>query len=281
MKFDFPQVDLPSEIVAWTDVTEDILNIYKQSCRLKAGIFAVCIEGNMKASINLIDYEIKENDLITLLPGSIIQFRERTEKVRLGFIGFSSHCISRINLIKSLMDVFQNINENPVLSLEEDIASYFKDYFSLLSRVTFNERLTIPPEIADTSLASLLASIRLLYKTRPGSTRSSSRKEDICKELVQAVIQNYTTERRAQFYANTLGISLQHLSTTVKQVTGKNVLDIIAYIVIMDAKAKLKSSSMTIQEIAFSLNFPSASFFGKYFRRYVEMTPLEYRNQKL
>lgn len=36
MKFDFPQVDLPCEILAWNDVTEDILNIYKQSCRLKA-----------------------------------------------------------------------------------------------------------------------------------------------------------------------------------------------------------------------------------------------------
>ena len=80
MKFDFPQVDLPCEILAWNDVTEDILNIYKQSCRLKAGIFAICTEGKMTATINLIDYEIKPNDLITLLPGTIIQFRERTEK---------------------------------------------------------------------------------------------------------------------------------------------------------------------------------------------------------
>lgn len=36
MKFDFPQVDLPCEILAWNDVTEDILNIYKQSCRLES-----------------------------------------------------------------------------------------------------------------------------------------------------------------------------------------------------------------------------------------------------
>lgn len=281
MKFDFPQVDLPSEIVAWTDVTEDILNIYKQSCRLKAGIFAICIEGNMKASINLIDYEIKPNDLLTLLPGTIIQFRERTEKVRLGFIGFSSDCISRVNLIKLLMDVYHKITELPILSLQEEIAGYYKDYFSLIARVTCNERLTLPPEIAETSLSFVLASIRMMYNAYPANPHTNSRKEEICKELVQEVIHNYTTERRAQFYADKLGISLQHLSTTVKQVTGKNVLDIIAYIVIMDAKAKLKSSSMTIQEIAFSLNFPSASFFGKYFRRYVEMTPLEYRNRKL
>lgn len=277
MRFDFPQVDLPSEVVAWTDVTEDILNIYKQSCRLKAGIFAICIEGTMKASINLIDYEIKENDLITLLPGSIIQLREKTEKVRLGFVGFSSVCIGRINLIKSLMGIFQKVTEHPILPLQKDIASYFEDYFSLMARIVCNESFIVPPEISETSLNSILAAVCMVYKNYSGPERSTSRKEEICKELIQAVTKHYTSERRAQFYADTLGISLQHLSTTVKQVTGKNVLDIIAYVVIMDAKAKLKSSNMTIQEVAFSLNFPSASFFGKYFRRYVGMTPLEYR----
>lgn len=90
--------------------------------------------------------------------------------------------------------------------------------------------------------------------------------------------ENYMTERRAQFYADKLGISLQHLSTTVKQVTGRNVLDIISHVVIIDVKARLKSTDMTIQEIAYSLNFPSASFFGKYFKRHMGMSPLEYRN---
>lgn len=107
---------------------------------------------------------------------------------------------------------------------------------------------------------------------------NKSRKEEICRELVQLVIENYTRERRAQFYADKLGISLQHLSTTVRQVTGRNVLDIIAHVVIVDVKAKLKSTNMTIQEIAYSLNFPSASFFGKYFKRHMGMSPLEYRN---
>lgn len=231
----------------------------------------------MQASINLIDHDIKENDLITLLPGSIIQIRERTEKVRLAFVGFSSESISRINLIKELMGIYRKVVENPIVSLQEDIASYFKDYFALLARVACNERLTLSTEITETALHSVLVGINTIYKTYTEKVRPTTRKEEICKELVQAVTENYTTERRAQFYADKLGISLQHLSTTVKQVTGKNVLDIIAYVVIMDAKAKLKSSNMTIQEIAFSLNFPSASFFGKYFRRYVEMTPLEYR----
>lgn len=278
MKFEYPQVDLPSEVLAWTDVTEDILNLYKQSCCLQACIFAICTEGYMKATINLLDYEIKPNDLITLLPGSIIQFREKTEKVRLCFAGFSAGCMGRANLIKTMVDTYPKLMEQPIIQLPEEIAGYLKDYFALLSRITCNEHFDFAPEMADVSLESILTSVRLIYRKHPWGNQSSNRKKDICRQLIQSITQHYKEERHAQFYANRLGISLQHLSTTVKQVTGKKVLDLIAYIVIMDAKAQLKSTNQTIQEIAYSLNFPSASFFGKYFKRYVGMTPQEFRN---
>ncbi len=295
MKMDFPQVDLPTEVLAWTNVTEDILNIYKQSCRLQACIVAICTEGSMKASINLLDYEIHPNDLITLLPGTIIQFRERTEKVCLCFAGFSAHCAGRINLMKNIGNAYPKLIEQPVVPLNEEVSSYLKDYFALLSRASCNENFEMDSELVELSLQTILTSIRLIYHKFPGENSSSNRKKEICRfpgensssnrkkeicrELIQAITENYKNERRAQFYADKLGISLQHLSTTVRQVTGKSVLDTIAYIVIMDAKAKLKGTNMTIQEIAYSLNFPSASFFGKYFRRYVGMTPLDFRNR--
>lgn len=275
---EFPQVDLPVDMIAWTEVTEDILNIYKQSCRLKACIFALCIEGSIKVSINLMDTEIKQGDFVTLLPGSIIQFYEQQEKVRLGFVGFSSHCLNGVNLIQSTLSSFSTILEYPIMNINPTVASYFKDYFALWARITTGP---YPPDtkMAQGTLNLLLYGIDKLYRVHPQQQKNTkSRKEEICRELVQLVIENYTNERRAQFYADKLGVSLQHLSTTVKQVTGKNVLDIIAHVVMVDVKAKLKSTDMTIQEIAYSLNFPSASFFGKYFKRHMGISPLEYRN---
>ena len=181
-------------------------------------------------------------------------------------------------LIKSMVSSFSKITECPIVELQEDIASYLIDYFSLLARVTCDEKLSLPSEMTEVSLRSILTAVGLIYQRYSSKNHNTNRKEEICRELVGLVTEHYTEERRAQFYADKLGISLQHLSTTVKQVTGRNVLDVIAYVVIIDAKAKLKSSNMTIQEIAYSLNFPSASFFGKYFRRYVGMSPLEFRN---
>ncbi|WP_294589804.1 helix-turn-helix domain-containing protein [uncultured Bacteroides sp.] len=275
---EFPQVDLPVDMIAWTEVTEDILNIYKQSCRLKACIFALCIEGSIKVSINLMDTEIKQGDFVTLLPGTIIQFYEQKEKVCLGFVGFSSHCLNGVNLIQSTLSSFSTILEYPVMNVDPIVASYLKDYFALWARITTGP---FPPDtkMAQGTLNILLYGIDKLYRVHPKQQKNTkSRKEEICRELVQLVIENYTNERRAQFYADKLGVSLQHLSTTIKQVTGKNVLDIIAHVVMVDVKAKLKSTDMTIQEIAYSLNFPSASFFGKYFKRHMGMSPLEYRN---
>ena len=171
---------------------------------------------------------------------------------------------------------FSKIWDNPIVNVSDTVASYFVDYFALLTRISIAHPTSTA--MAQSVLHSILLGINTLYARRPQNILAKSRKEEICHKFVQLVIENYMTERRAQFYADKLGISLQHLSTTVKQVTGRNVLDIISHVVIIDVKARLKSTDMTIQEIAYSLNFPSASFFGKYFKRHMGMSPLEYRN---
>lgn len=139
MKMEVPQVDLPLEVLAWTKVTEDILNIYKQSCRLQACIFAICTEGTMKVSINLLEYEVHPNDLITLLPGTIIQFREKAEKVSLCFAGFSAKCIGHINLLTTIGNAYPKLIEQPIIPLSENIADYLKEYFALLSHASCDE----------------------------------------------------------------------------------------------------------------------------------------------
>jgi AraC-like DNA-binding protein len=47
--------------------------------------------------------------------------------------------------------------------------------------------------------------------------------------------------------------------------------------VILEARAMLKSTNMTIQQISEELNFPSQTFFGKFFKRVVGVSPKEYR----
>ena len=162
MKHNFPQVDLPVEMLAWRDVTEDILNLYRQSCRLKACIFALCTEGTITASINLMEHEIKKNDLIILMPGTILQLNEQVEKVRLCFVGFSSHCVNGINLLQATMGSFSKIWDNPIVNVSDLIASYFVDYFALLTRISISHPTATSTAMAQSVLHSILLGINAL-----------------------------------------------------------------------------------------------------------------------
>ena len=59
--------------------------------------------------------------------------------------------------------------------------------------------------------------------------------------------------------------------------SGRSVRTWIEIYVVTEAKAMLRDSSMTIQQIAEELNFPSQTFFGKYFKRVTGMSPNQYR----
>lgn len=272
-----PDIDLPVDFFAWVDITQEVLGWYNVPCKIKAGIFVLCVEGELTATINLKECRIRKNDFVVVAPGSVIQFHGAESHFRLSFVGFSSKFMGEVNLIKSTMDFFPVMIENPVLPLRPEVAEIYRDYFSLLYRMFVGDLLT-HPQIQRCVLESLLYGIASMYKRAEDTNRRLSRGEEICKELLRLVMKHYATERRVSFYADRMRLSEQHLCTTVKQQTGKTVADLIADVVIMDAKALLKSTNMPVKEISISLSFPNVSFFGKYFKRYVGMSPQQYRN---
>ena len=99
----------------------------------------------------------------------------------------------------------------------------------------------------------------------------------ITKEFLKHVKDNFRKERQLQFYADQLCITPRYLSRVVKECTGASAAEWIERSVVLEARALLKSTNMTVQQISDELNFPSQTFFGKYFKRRVGMSPKEYR----
>ena len=109
--------------------------------------------------------------------------------------------------------------------------------------------------------------VSTMYKDQTADKQNLSKAEQISKNFTQLVMQNYTMQRSVAWYAKRLGITQAHLSSIVKQTTGKTCVEIITYMVIMDAKAQLKSTNLSIHDISYALNFTN-------------MSPQEYRNSK-
>ena len=166
----------------------------------------LCVEGNLRASINLTEYTLKPNDFITLMPGSIIQFCEQKESFRLSFIGFSSEFMDCVNMIKSTMSTLPTIYENPIISLSEDRADFINDYFHLLERVQAKEK-SINREMVKHILLTMIHGISDLYQGKSWPNKITTRSDEIHKKFIQLVMKNYTSKRQTAFYASQLSIS--------------------------------------------------------------------------
>jgi len=105
-----------------------------------------------------------------------------------------------------------------------------------------------------------------------------SKQEVVVEKFLNLAQANYKKQRELEFYADKLCLSTKHLSKVVKENSGTSANDWIDNYVILEAKALLNSTNMTIQQISDEMNFPSQSFFGKYFKRRVGVSPKEYRN---
>lgn len=85
-------------------------------------------------------------------------------------------------------------------------------------------------------------------------------------------------ERNVSFYADRCCVSPKYFSKMVRLASGKVPVSLIKDRVIIEAKALLSSTQMSVREIADTLHFRSDSFFCRYFRQNTGMTPTAFRN---
>lgn len=276
-----PKFDLPEDWLAGTDISKELLSLYKNyPVRLKCEIMALCMDGEIEASVNLNHITVKKNDIITLMPGSIFQINDLDGDLKIYFVGFSSNYVEHNDKSKILLDAIYSTLGKPKISLSDRGALMTEKYFKLLIDIyeMFDDKLK--REIADNIFTDAHKGISMIYKKKTDKENvTSSKSEQLCKAFTQLVMQHYNDNRNVAWYAEKLGITHAHLCSIVKQSTGKTCVDIISSMVIMDAKSQLKSTQQSIQAISDSLNFANMSFFGKYFKRHVGMSPLEYRNK--
>lgn len=275
-----PKFDLPVDFIVDDNITGNILNLYgKFPCKIKAAIFALCCAGTVRATINLTEYTIRPNEFIVLIPGTFIQIHEVSEDARVCFAGFSGQFVAHVHFWKNMAEHFIALLNNPVLPLPGSITSIYQDAFSLLTRAGGTEEVILTPGIMKSVMDIFLQSIAGMYSQYNRQKSSSqAREHGILSEFMQLALENYMTEHKITFYARAVGLTLSHFCSAISKASGMTPQEIIMRLLIMDAKAQLKSSDMRVNKIAASLGFQNPTTFNRYFREHAGMTPEEYRN---
>ena len=85
--------------------------------------------------------------------------------------------------------------------------------------------------------------------------------------------------REVLFYANELGVSSGYLNEVCNEISNHTAKEIIDSTVSTKLKYELSYTSKSIQELADEYNFPSQSYFSRYYKRMTGMTPSEFRKR--
>lgn len=276
-----PKFDLPVDFVANDSITGDILNQYSRfPCKIKAGIFILCMEGMVKATVNLMEVDIRKNDFVVLLPGSFIQIHEVSADTRVCVAGFSSGFMDSGNYVQTLLESMPTILNYPVVSLDDKVADVFRNVYLLLINAYTLPNTLDNKEILRSILSIFLQGAKDLYKRHGSSIDEPLKREhELYRQFIQLLMINYTQEHEVSYYAKRCGVTPAHFSNAIRRASGKSPLAVITETLVMNAKAQLKSTRLPVKEIAFSLGFGNLSFFNKYFRKHVGMTPQEYREK--
>ena len=247
--------------------------------RIEGVMFAFCMQGSVSIHIGHDEYKVNKNDCLIIFPEQIVSVDQISEDFKGLLFVFSITYLNQLRMdIKRLIPLFVSVKDNPVCQLNENEGIALVEYFAMLKKKI---NLTNHPDqlkIIQNILEALFLEIGYIYyKNREEGKKLSSRKETIFNQFMHELTTHYKEERSVSFYADKLCISSKYLSSLVKEVSDKTPVEMITQCVIFESKTLLKSTNMSIQQISDLLNFPNQSFFGKYFKRYCGMSPLQYK----
>jgi AraC-like DNA-binding protein len=168
------------------------------------------------------------------------------------------------------------ITEKPYAQLDPEGLSIARKYFLMVKKIM---TMTANPYRLEMikHLTQMFFYMAYTYFPKHVDTTAQTRQGLLTEQFTKLVRENYHHERETTFYAGKLNLTPKYLSQAIKSATGKSASDWIEDFVILEAKALLKSTNMTVQQISNELNFPSQSFFGKYFKRKTGMSPSDYK----
>lgn len=106
---------------------------------------------------------------------------------------------------------------------------------------------------------------------------SNNRQNELFADFFRLLTSNYKQQRSIGFYAEQLCITPRYLSRVVKEVSGRSAAEWIDDFVIAEIQYQMRYTYRSIQQIAYDMNFPNQSFFGKYFKAHIGCSPSSYR----
>lgn len=259
-----------------------IMELFISSVRMATTFFVLCKDGEVDITYNQKHYVLKKNSLIVGIPDIVVQINSQS-LIDANAMFFKKEFLDglNINVDNSLIRIVLYILNNPILELTSSELSDLQHTLSELeSFANTNEEDIFTKEIIASGIRAFVYKVCRIISSRIERSeyaRVNNRKYEYFKRFFALLATEYKQHRNVNWYAEQMHLSTKYFTSLIRQVSGRTTVDWINDRVIYEAKNLLLYSEMSITEIAYQLNFPSTSFFSKYFKNIVGINPSEFR----
>ena len=236
-------------------------------------------EGSGEHLIDFEKFEAKSGTMYFMKPGQVHQwyFKEKYDGFVVNFfdnffdwIGINSSILQKFRFLQSILVKDHVVEISP--DLQEKIASYFEEMINENQENNQFSNLKI-----GFHLMNLFIDIE---RSLEGVNIKTSDYQSVLLDNFQTLIeQNFKSKKLPKEYAELLYITPNHLNALCKDVLATSAGELIRSRIVLEAKRLLVNKEISVTEIAYLLNFQDASYFVKFFKKYTEFTPEQFRKQ--
>ena len=179
------------------------------------------------------------------------------------------------NAIKQYFNISYELSFYEEHSLTKGSSSKAVAYVGIICNGKTFWGVGIDPDIIRASIEALIVAVNKIEELGSADACTDARMIEIMN-YVQANYIDITLDDLAENFF----LSKPYLSKYIKEKSGMTFGDLVKKIRMKKAKALLKSSNMTVENIAMSVGYQNVEHFNRLFKKAYDMTPMQFRNQK-
>lgn len=179
------------------------------------------------------------------------------------------------NAIKQYFNISYELSFYEEHSLTKGSSSKAVAYVGIICNGKTFWGVGIDPDIIRASIEALIVAVNKIEELGSANACTDARMIEIMN-YVQANYIDITLDDLAENFF----LSKPYLSKYIKEKSGMTFGDLVKKIRMKKAKVLLKSSNMTVENIAMSVGYQNVEHFNRLFKKAYDMTPMQFRNQK-
>jgi AraC family transcriptional activator of pobA len=240
----------------------------------------ICCAGSASVKIGFHEFALLPTTIAILPPNVIFSTNNVSHDLDVKQIFFTKPFLQKIFLKENIVEELLLLNSNypPVYELNEN-------FLTVSNRFASFKRELISKSAYHLDIARLIL-MEILYEYNRaceycllGFKKNMNRNYQLTYEFKKLVDEYFSKWKSIGQYASHLGISAKHLTEVIKEETGNTALQIIHERLLLESQYLLKHSTASIKECAGRLGFETASYFSRFFKSHMAISPNDYRRK--